>query len=588
MTSSADSDEIPTAQISQLMNSMKINSETNKDYETSAHKDYDFNKEENLEKDKGENIEKNKLENYDNEKDRDDHYNSRNDDDYNYKKSKSHSHSRDNNDNDEYKKHEENYEDNYFKQKIDDEYYKKNSDEDHYKKQLDDDYYKKNSDEEYYKKHSDDDHYKKQVDDDYYKKHSEDNYYKKNSDDKQYKKNSDEEYYKKVLDDDYYKKDSVSDQIDKMIGDNNDEYKKYKTSHSRSRSNEDKHDNYNENNYGMTTELNNIILKNKDNSPESKDYYYNDYNQEREQQQQIKEDERDKDDFDEYENMSNTQKKLLRMDLLRKLAELKKKGYNISSEYSINSDYYTMKEEYIYQMSIKGKDSFIKNTFSYGLNFIKLIEFANKRYDPLGIDLDGWNVNVESSKEEIIDAISEIYEKYHKPGSGTMSPELRLLLILVSSAVSTVIANSGAKVLASMFKNSEIINEKDKKDVLKNLSQNLNQNTNQNINTQNQNNVSNITIPDNLQSFIPTNFTAQQNTPINTSNNFQQFTNLRDYKKQESLKDINSVVNEIKNREYQIPPPKIPLSLKSPKPESANNIFNDMIEKQKLSKKEQF
>ena len=235
---------------------------------------------------------------------------------------------------------------------------------------------------------------------------------------------------------------SISDQIDQMIGENNNEFN-FKMS-SKSSSNSYSEDDYHKSN-GVTTELNDIVKKNKKHDSDS-DSDSDNKNTVKHGVKYVEED--DNEDIDEYETLNTSQKKLARMDMLRKLAELKKKGYMISSDYNINSDYYTMKEEYEYQLTIKGKDSFVKNTFCYGLNFIKLIEFANKKYDPLGIDLEGWNISVENSKEEVIDAIGEIYEKYHKPGSGVMSPELRLLLILVSSAVSTVIANSGAKVLA--------------------------------------------------------------------------------------------------------------------------------------------
>lgn len=333
------------------------------------------------------------------------------------------------------------------------------------------------------------------------------------------------------------KETSVSDDIEKMI-------KRYKSDNlnkpvsslsKSSRSKSSSSSSYdNDKNYkkGITTEINDIFYKNNKNikeSPERQEYEERD---EINNNSFINNEEVDDREIDEYENLTPSKKKLARMDILRKLAELKKKGYLISNNYTINSDYYTMKEEYEYQMTIKGKDSFVKNSFCYGLNIIKLLEFANKKYDPLGIDLEGWNINVESSKEEIIDAIGEIYEKYHKPGSGVMSPELRLLIILVSSAASTIIANSGAKMLASIFKNSQVIDNKE--DVIKNLNNQLNQ--------------------------------QQTQEPIN---------------------------------KYTIQPPKIPDSLmvniQQPKKENqeinkqsqqpVNNVFNNMIQQQRMSKK---
>lgn len=295
-------------------------------------------------------------------------------------------------------------------------------------------------------------------------------------------------------------------------------------------------------NNGITTEINNILdIKDneareyKNNSDENKKMSLNDGNINPFNQELLQNDNYDS-EIDEYESLSKNKKKLARMDMLRKLADLKKKGYLISDEYNIDSDYYAMKEEYEYQMSIKGKDGFVKNTFCYGLSLIKMLEFANKKYDPFGIDLDGWNSNIESSKEEILDVISDIYEKYHRPGSGTMAPELRLLIILVSSAASTVIANSGAKMLASMFKNEPVIKEEEKTDILKNL----------NIQINNQPNI--------------------KDEKINVVSN-----------------DFNRVKEEIKNRDYSIPQPELPESLKDTK--NSLNVFDNLIKNQKKSKK---
>jgi hypothetical protein len=191
---------------------------------------------------------------------------------------------------------------------------------------------------------------------------------------------------------------------------------------------------------------------------------------------ELKEEERDP-----YEDLTEGKKRLARMDLLRKLAELKRKGYLITEEYTINSDYYAMKEEYEYQMTIKGKDNFVKQVYNGGTYVIRAIEYANKRFDPFGIDLDGWNTEIESSKEDLLDAIGELYEKYHKPGSGQMSPELRILIIFVQSAVSTIIANSGAKILASMFNKKPVIEEDDKKTIMNDIAK---QQQNMQINNQ--------------------------------------------------------------------------------------------------------
>lgn len=355
---------------------------------------------------------------------------------------------------------------------------------------------------------------------------------------------------------------NVSDEIDKMIKNNKSSSSSSSSRHHKSSSSSSSSSD-SDSKKGITTEINKIFDKNKKDNHNYSPKYNN------QQPNQINDygniQDNDDEEIDEYENLTPSKKKLARMDMLRKLAELKNKGYLISNNYTINSDYYTMKEEYEYQMTIKGKDSFVKNTFCYGINIIKLIEFANKKYDPLGIDLDGWNVNVESSKEEIIDAIGEIYEKYHKPGSGVMAPELRLLIILVSSAASTVIANSGAKMLASMFKNTPVIENKE--DVIKNL--------NSQINQQNEN---------------------ERQIPIFNKPDYENMRNIRDEGTAIANEDLKTVENELKSRNYTIPPPKIPDSLRNYQnnqqitnnQQSSNNVFNNLVQQHKMSKKSTF
>ena len=144
---------------------------------------------------------------------------------------------------------------------------------------------------------------------------------------------------------------SISDQIDQMIGENNNEFN-FKMS-SKSSSNSYSEDDYHKSN-GVTTELNDIVKKNKKHDSDS-DSDSDNKNTVKHEVKYVEED--DNEDIDEYETLNTSQKKLARMDMLRKLAELKKKGYMISSDYNINSDYYTMKEEYEYQLTIKEKKS---------------------------------------------------------------------------------------------------------------------------------------------------------------------------------------------------------------------------------------
>lgn len=63
------------------------------------------------------------------------------------------------------------------------------------------------------------------------------------------------------------------------------------------------------------------------------------------------------------------------------------------------------------------------------------VEMMNTRFDPLGVDLDGWSeaMTYSMDNQEYDDVLSELYEKYKNVGE--MSPELKLIFMIVSSGV---------------------------------------------------------------------------------------------------------------------------------------------------------
>jgi Family of unknown function (DUF5767) len=63
------------------------------------------------------------------------------------------------------------------------------------------------------------------------------------------------------------------------------------------------------------------------------------------------------------------------------------------------------------------------------------VEWLNNRFDPLGVDLEGWSEAIGYSldtDQEYDEVLAELYEKYK--GRGKMSPEMKLMFMLVGSA----------------------------------------------------------------------------------------------------------------------------------------------------------
>jgi hypothetical protein len=77
------------------------------------------------------------------------------------------------------------------------------------------------------------------------------------------------------------------------------------------------------------------------------------------------------------------------------------------------------------------------------------IEMMNNRFDPLGVDLDGWSEAMGYSMEnqEYDEVMAELYEKYK--GRGQMSPEVKLIFMIISSATMFTISKKITKMDSS-------------------------------------------------------------------------------------------------------------------------------------------
>ena len=98
-----------------------------------------------------------------------------------------------------------------------------------------------------------------------------------------------------------------------------------------------------------------------------------------------------------------------------------------SSLDEIKNEYERVRSEIQNERSV----SFFKRMLLLG---VQGIEMMNTKFDPLGVDLDGWSEAMGYSMEnqEYDEVMSELYEKYK--GRGQMSPEVKLIFMIISSA----------------------------------------------------------------------------------------------------------------------------------------------------------
>lgn len=122
-------------------------------------------------------------------------------------------------------------------------------------------------------------------------------------------------------------------------------------------------------------------------------------------------------------------------DILFELERLRERGFRLSRNYTMQSDYEEMKMERDRIVFNKKLDSGVKMQRQMLVSFCTGIEFLNKQFNPVDVYLEGWSeqmmVSVDQSND-YDDIFEELYKKYSQ--STAMPPELRLLMMIGGSA----------------------------------------------------------------------------------------------------------------------------------------------------------
>ena len=135
----------------------------------------------------------------------------------------------------------------------------------------------------------------------------------------------------------------------------------------------------------------------------------------------------------EEKKLSPQELRMKKIELLRKLSEIKSKGYELSKNYNFDSSIEEMEYEHELLKSFANKRSGVKLYKNILLNTVSAIEFLNDKFDPFDFHLTGWSEHMSVEVDSYDECIEEIYEKYK--GSGKKIPaELKLFLLILASA----------------------------------------------------------------------------------------------------------------------------------------------------------
>lgn len=131
--------------------------------------------------------------------------------------------------------------------------------------------------------------------------------------------------------------------------------------------------------------------------------------------------------------LTQQEMRMKKIELLRKLCEIKAKGYELTKEYDFNSSLEEMEYEYELLKSFADKRNGVKIFKNGLLQAVSVVEFLNDKYDPFDFHLSGWGDHMSVEVDSWEDVLEEIYEKYKGTGR-KMAPEIKLLYLIIASA----------------------------------------------------------------------------------------------------------------------------------------------------------
>lgn len=124
---------------------------------------------------------------------------------------------------------------------------------------------------------------------------------------------------------------------------------------------------------------------------------------------------------------------------LEGLDKFRRKGMDVGN-YDMNSSYEEIESEYNRHKRAVDVEASIQFSRKMLMACVTGLEYLNKRFDPLGLKLDGWSESVIEDIHNYDDVFERLYDKYHT--SAQMAPEFELLLMVAGSAFMYHLTNS--------------------------------------------------------------------------------------------------------------------------------------------------
>ena len=138
------------------------------------------------------------------------------------------------------------------------------------------------------------------------------------------------------------------------------------------------------------------------------------------------------DSSDGSEGKEKKDPKQEKQEILLKLLALEKKGVELTKKYSMASKLSDLRFELELHQGNMEKEMSVKFQQKILMAAVTGLEFANKKFDPIGAKLDGWSESVMDNLDDYETVFERLHEKYKTRAE--LPPELQLLVTLAGSA----------------------------------------------------------------------------------------------------------------------------------------------------------
>jgi len=153
--------------------------------------------------------------------------------------------------------------------------------------------------------------------------------------------------------------------------------------------------------------------------------------------------------------MDPEKEKKEKSEVLSKLQRLEQKGFPVSKRYTMDNTLDEMNQEYNRLVDTRNMEASLRFQRQALMSVVTGLEWANGRFDPFDIKLDGWSEAVHENVEDFDEIFEELYDKYKERGK--MPPEARLVMALAGSGFMCHVSNTFLKSRMSSVSADDIL-----------------------------------------------------------------------------------------------------------------------------------